>query len=297
MQSDCHGNCDQKVAIISANVGNWDALHGIPPSVLTSLAQHCTDFIMFCDSCNSHTWNVVLPNPPQPFFTWSSMHTCQTSQTRLLSAQWTSVFNTTGVVGNLRKSTRVVNQMRAKYVKTQFHRIDILEQYDVVIWIDSSFQISNKYITIDAIQSLGIADILVHRHSARSSILSEARFTSAVAPRYKEDGGRYIAQIVHYRHKGFRDDIGLYELGLFVARKNMRTTRFLDRWWREIQIWSYQDQLSFPFVLYKSRVKFSASIYGMCRIAAGITTETYAACHYTGARASSNYGLINAARL
>lgn len=60
-------------------------------------------------------------------------------------------------------------------------------------------------------------------------------------------------QIEHYRKKNFPEGYGLGECNVIVRRHCPIVERFNNDWWSEICRWSFRDQISFPYVLYKTK--------------------------------------------
>ena len=51
----------------------------------------------------------------------------------------------------------------------------------------------------------------------------------------------------------YKDSQQLMWMAQFVLRRSAEAnTRVMHVWWEEIQTWSYQDQISFPFALFKA---------------------------------------------
>ena len=143
------------------------------------------------------------------------------------------------------------NMMYAKYYKAQMHKIDILQDYDYYIWIDGSIKLRPNFVNnlIKLINLNKDIDLINFRHSARSNIKDEVY--------YCKDWPKYKAQDLEYQYKyylknGFPDNIGLFELTSFYRKNNDRTNAVFDDWWIQNQQFSYQDQVSFPYSLWKS---------------------------------------------
>ena len=56
-----------------------------------------------------------------------------------------------------------------------------------------------------------------------------------------------------YIANGFDDSIGLFENTIIIRKKTQRTNEIFDSWWLHNLIYSYQDQISYPYVLWEKQ--------------------------------------------
>jgi hypothetical protein len=61
-------------------------------------------------------------------------------------------------------------------------------------------------------------------------------------------------QLERYIKDGYPDNT-LYECGFFIYKNNDLHCKLLDDWWEENIKYSYQDQLSLPYLLWKHNIK------------------------------------------
>ncbi len=165
--------------------------------------------------------------------------------------------------------TKVRNMMRAKFYKMQAFHLDILQPYDYIMWIDGSFSMNDRDLPALVHKFLLQHDFACFTHSARSSIEAEALFVGDNRNPYLRE--RYgdqnlFSQCVRYMNDGMNiAKSGLYEMGNFVYRKDSSIVReLLNLWWRENQISTFQDQISFSYCLWKTSLApkiISANIY------------------------------------
>lgn len=112
------------------------------------------------------------------------------------------------------------------------------------IWVDASFRVVSDRFAADV---LAYADpIAQFAHPWRDCLYEEAAH-SALLPKYV--GEPIIEQGAHYRVSGHPEHWGLWAAGV-IARRHTREVRALgDAWGREINAWSFQDQISEPYAL------------------------------------------------
>ncbi len=151
------------------------------------------------------------------------------------------------------KDDKIYNMMCAKYYKIKTHNIDILKNYDYYIWVDGSITLRPDFIkNIKKILMNNDIKIINFKHSARDNIKDELNVS---LPMNKYKSQKIKEQYDYYISNGFKDDYGLYENTSFVKKNDEQTNKIFDDWWIENLKWSYQDQISYPFVLYKSNKK------------------------------------------
>jgi hypothetical protein len=144
------------------------------------------------------------------------------------------------------------NRLYAKYIKCQALNIDILKKYDYIIWTDSSLQIKNKNLITDIMNLLkNKNDLYFYNHYCRNNIIDEYKISK---PLSKYENHHMEEQITKYIDEKFTDNF-LYECGIFIIKNNEKNIKIMNDWWDENIIYSYQDQLSLPYVLWKNNAK------------------------------------------
>ncbi len=154
---------------------------------------------------------------------------------------------------------RMHPRMRAKFFRIMVHevfpllsRMDHdagLHQYDHAIWVDGSVRITSPDFAAFMIGSIGRHGLAMLKHPDRRCIYEEAAHSVGLLKyRYQ----RIREQVDHYRRQGYPENNGL--MAATVSARDMRR-RDLDHvfadWWEENLKWTYQDQLSLPYVLWK----------------------------------------------
>ncbi len=113
---------------------------------------------------------------------------------------------------------------------------------ETVIWIDASFNVSSWSLISD----LDKYEFGQFDHPERDCIYQEADVSAGMA---KYPGEAVRAQAAHYESKGHPPHWGLWATGLIVRHHTPEVEAFGEAWLAENERWTYQDQVSQPFVL------------------------------------------------
>src|SRR5690606_14261472 len=105
-----------------------------------------------------------------------------------------------------------------------------------------------------------IAETTHIEHAKRKTVKDEYKRVIGTG---KDDAAVVTAQIEAYRQEGFTDNLGLYANNFFIRPNNEQYNRFYEMWYTEVEKWSYRDQLSLPYVLWKAgvRIKSKPPVY------------------------------------
>jgi len=97
-------------------------------------------------------------------------------------------------------------------------------------------------------QWLAQGDWAVYQHPLRNTVTAEAEALTKLGLTW---AWRLDRQLAGYRHRGFRDDVGLFECNVLIRRHHVAAVRNLgERWWYELSTGTVlRDQLSFPMVM------------------------------------------------
>lgn len=147
------------------------------------------------------------------------------------------------------------NRLKAKYFRMLSHRVEELRQYDIVIWIDASIFVISPDFAEFMTKDVATSKMVFFRHSVRNCIYEEA-LASKRTPKY--DLEPIDQQVSAYMADGYPAGNGLIETGCFAKLIDPEVDRIMESWWVENMKYSYQDQISLPYVLWKN--KFSPSI-------------------------------------
>ena len=105
------------------------------------------------------------------------------------------------------------------------------------------FEICNKY--------LKDSDIALFKHTNRTCAYQEA----AEIIKLKVDKLELVQnQINYYKSEGFPENYGLFELPVSIRKNTDRIKTLNLMWWEQICKYSSRDQVSMPFVLWKTNI-------------------------------------------
>jgi hypothetical protein len=130
---------------------------------------------------------------------------------------------------------------RAKWYKVR-SCMDI-GKYDRTLWIDGSIELHSDALIRAALER--DEPMTLYQHPDRDCIYNEAHLAKNM-PKYKDQD--LEAQVRHYKSNGHPKQWGLWASGIIARQRCALTMRIEERWWEEILKWSYQDQLSLPYV-------------------------------------------------
>ena len=138
-----------------------------------------------------------------------------------------------------------------RFYKTHPHLF--FENYDLSIYIDTSYEIKGKLDEFLLRILSSNLNIYLLEHPDRNSIYKEM---NAVVS-YKKESKKVVSVIrKRYKKHDFPDDIGLSENSLIVRKhKEKDCIDLMNRWFNEINKYSHRDQLSFGYILWKTRYK------------------------------------------
>jgi len=140
------------------------------------------------------------------------------------------------------------NRRNAKIYKIMPHLF--FPDYNYWIWHDPTHEVIENPLEFCE-QYLHNKDLGVFKHTHRTCIYEEASELLKLKYDLPENIHR---QMDYYRSQCYPKNNGLYELPTFI-RKNTDKIKVLNlRWWEQICKYSSRDQLSLPFVAWKTAV-------------------------------------------
>lgn len=212
----------KKVAIITSLYGSYDTI-----VEQNHISGHEVDWYCFANKeIKSNRWKIIT----------TPYHLSDNTKGK------NSIHN------NINNPT-IYNMMSAKYYKTQSHYIDILQSYDYIAWIDARVLVKDQFIPFIFSMIKKNKKLINYKHSKRNNIMKEVS-ASLDQKRYVEQ--KIINQYQIYKDRGFPDQSGLFENGVFIRTiKNENINNMFDLWWKHNVEYSFQDQLSYPYVLWK----------------------------------------------
>ena len=139
-----------------------------------------------------------------------------------------------------------------RYHKFFPHRV--LGNVDISIYIDGNMKIIKDIgPLVDSFVASG-KEIGVFSHPQRSNIVEEACACIDLNKFSDEDSVSVVEQLENYARDGYKLSSQLYAAGVLFRRH--RNKDFLDQtmslWWEQINNYCSRDQISLPYVLWKS---------------------------------------------
>jgi len=157
-------------------------------------------------------------------------------------------------------------RMQAKYFKLMSHRVfpdgqlaprydwpGRRKTYDFVVWTDASIRIFSSAFVREICGDVGENKWAMPPHPQRDCIYREASYSTHLA-KYKDQP--LEEQAASYRAAGHPEHWGLWACGL-IARSGQlpeKVKALGEAWWEENLRWSYQDQVSLPYLLRRHHV-------------------------------------------
>lgn len=145
------------------------------------------------------------------------------------------------------------NHYLSRKIKILGHPI-ISKNYDISVWMDASVVWQKpimKFIEKYYKNSL----LSAFKHSQRNSVKEEA----IACLQFRKDSKEKIFQTISFlNNENFPDNIGLYEMTVFIKQhNNSQVIDAMNIWFKTLQQYSKRDQLSFAYAIWKTHLKIS----------------------------------------
>lgn len=121
------------------------------------------------------------------------------------------------------------------------------------IWIDASFRVTSTEFVAAAMKHA--QPIAQFTHPWRDCLYTEAE---ASLPLAKYKGEPISEQADYYRAMGHPDHWGLWAAGVIVRQHTREVREFGAAWAHEVNVWSFQDQVSEPYALRETGLRPTA---------------------------------------
>jgi hypothetical protein len=160
----------------------------------------------------------------------------------------------------IRRDPRLHPRLQAKRFKLMSHRVfprgrlawrytpmERRPRFDLSVWIDGSVRITSPRFVGDMRRKVVDGDWAMFVHPDRDCIYEEAQVSIGMR--------KYRSQPVISQVDSYRAEVpphgGLYAGGVIVRREppSERVLAANEAWWAENVNWTYQDQVSLPYVL------------------------------------------------
>jgi hypothetical protein len=238
-------NNEIKVCFITAIYGNYEAsCKKFAKQTIT------TDFICFTDNINIIKNDWIIDNNPYHYTNPSSL-------------------DNNNYVNSICNNEHTFNI--SKYYKQAFHNIPRLKQYDVIVWIDGTIEITYPKTSEWVLNNIHKHKIITWEHEKRGGILLKEvedskdffRYSSTFWNNQKQPFQDVLKQYTEYLIDGYhdnffkemypeRENFGVW-LTCFIAFLNNdeNIIKFLDEWYLQTLKLTTQDQIGFPYVCKK----------------------------------------------
>jgi len=144
-------------------------------------------------------------------------------------------------------------EIKAKDIKVNPQKY--LSEYDQSIYIDGSFiQIGDANEFLNASKK----SYIMCTHPRRQCAYEEATICSR---QRLGNMKRLEMQFNKYKLEGFPRNLGLYMGGIIGRKHNKKAIKINNAWWNQISNYSMRDQLSMPYVLWKTKEKIGTAPY------------------------------------
>ncbi len=137
------------------------------------------------------------------------------------------------------------------------HMHESVPDADVTVMIGNNFRIQVPDLAQRCVDALGDDDLLLLRHPERDCLFAEA-LESAKHWRWRGGGQDVNKQARAYARAGHPGHWGLFHAGMIVRRNTPAMRAFDDAWWAEYARWSSQDQISLPYLLRTTDLRWHA---------------------------------------
>lgn len=143
------------------------------------------------------------------------------------------------------------NGEKNRFIKMHPHLL--FSEYDFSLYVDGNIRIMTDVLPL--VEQMGGSFLGVHRHNLRDCIYTEANVIMR-GKRFAKIKDAVIKQVAAYKQEGFKNHQGLYENPILIRKHNdKRCIELMESWWAEMNRYTMRDQLSLPFVIWKSGVQ------------------------------------------
>lgn len=169
------------------------------------------------------------------------------------SARFIAFLSDLNTPSNTWEKREAINLFADPRRNARYHKLlpEFFFDCEYSIWLDGSIQILvDPQTLID--KYLADADIAVFTHPDRGCLYTEANICME---RFLDNPLAIGKQIDKYRKEGYLQDKGLAETKVVIRRNNEQVRRFNKEWFFELTTNSLRDQVSFPYIAWKTGIK------------------------------------------
>jgi len=145
------------------------------------------------------------------------------------------------------------SRLNAKFHKILSHKA--FSKGEITMWVDGSITLRATTSVPSLVERLlQNTDIAVFQHPRRYCLYQEAIHCI----HHRLDVSNVIReQVYRYTQEGYPANHGLAECTVILRRDTRQVREFNELWWDEIQRGSVRDQISFPYVVWRTGIKVS----------------------------------------
>lgn len=237
---------DTKICFITAIYGNYEKT--CKPFIKQTVK---TDFICFTDNPEMESNGWILDARP---YHYMFLHLVYDNMHRY--------------VNSLKNNNHSFNI--AKYYKQAFQTIPRLKEYDIIVWVDGTIEITNPNTSEWLIEKMKTEKIIGWNHEKRGGFLkyealssNDFRYSSTYWNDQYQPKQDVMFQYNEYIKKGYDEEYFKKEndpninkgvwITCFVAflNKDAEVTRFLNQWYLQTLKYTTQDQVGFSYICQK----------------------------------------------
>ncbi len=142
----------------------------------------------------------------------------------------------------------------AKTFKVLPHLCPELKNAEITMWIDGSILLKMENLKAFMNDMLENESFVAFQNTNRSSVKEEVEYC---IDNNKDDPSILFGQFETYIQDGFPDKSGLVNLSVILRRnKDTGVKNLCNLWWYQIIKYSRRDEVSFPYVVWKSHFKY-----------------------------------------
>jgi hypothetical protein len=145
------------------------------------------------------------------------------------------------------------NRRRSKRPKLNPHSIPILKNYKYLIWIDGEIEIYNPNFVSEILSYMKNGFVVSPHPDSLGNPSRHCAYGEATIRPPKYTNEPLDEQCNFYKSEGFPENYGLYACGVSARdMTNLKVKEIGELWHQQNLTWSYQDQVSFPYCLWKT---------------------------------------------
>ena len=130
---------------------------------------------------------------------------------------------------------------------------EIFDNYEYSVYVDCKRESLIEFEWLLNFMEVG-SDFVTRRHKTRDCIYDEGRI--CIEKRI-DDETTILNQLDFYRSKGYPIHNGLHYSFILLRRHTEKMKEFSRLWWEQLERYSFRDQISLPYVAWKSGMKIS----------------------------------------